>query len=101
MIDFCAVFIKFAASFIRQKKSSGHTCLNSMFVMGSKSMEDDLQPNKFNGFDEVTPRNKKNNEEEKLHSKKKIRYGHHVMVLLIIFGLKTHYKYFWWTRGNP
>ena len=78
--------------------------------MGSKSVEDDLAPNKLNGFDKVTPsdplllaRNKKNSEEEKLRSKKKIRYGHllnSVMVLLTILGLKTYYKYIWWTRGS-
>ena len=61
-------------------------------------------PNKLarNGFDKVTPRNKKNSKEEKLQSKKKTRYGHLlscVLVLLTIFGLKTHI-YFWWTRGN-
>ena len=69
-----------------------------MFVMGS--VEDDLALARMN---KVIPRNKKNSEEDKLHSKKNTRYGHllnSVMVLLTMFGLKTHYKYFWWTRGK-
>ena len=43
-------------------------------------------PNKLarNGFDKVTPRNKKNSEEEKLQLKKKNRYGHLLNCVMVL-----------------